>query len=89
MNRKALDRARARSLDKTRATRPTDVGRNPAARSLMPSHPMAAGVVRRSRALPMTGAQKNSVGRRSEWNDSVDYFTDPKWGKTVSDGINP
>jgi len=37
----------------------------------------------------MTGAQKNSVGRRSEGNDSVDYFTDPKWDKTVSDGINP
>jgi len=68
---------------------PGTVGTDPARRSPSPSHPMAAGVVRRSRALPMTGAQRNSIGQRSEWNRPVDFFTDPKWAKTVSDGINP
>jgi hypothetical protein len=61
------------------------VGIDPAARSAMPTHPMAAGVVRRSRALPMTGAQRNSEGRISEWTRSPDYFTDPAWAYTVSE----
>ena len=43
-----------------------------------------AGPVRRSRALKMTGAQRNSEGRRSEWSASPYYFTDPKWGATCS-----
>lgn len=32
----------------------------------------------------MTGAQRNSLGQRSEWNASMNYFTDPAWSLTVS-----
>lgn len=43
----------------------------------------AAGAIRRSRALKLTATQKNSEGRTSEWSMSPEFFTDPKWGKTV------
>lgn len=43
------------------------------------------GEVRRSRkATRMTGAQRNSVGQRSEWSRSPYYFTDPAWQWSVS-----
>ena len=32
----------------------------------------------------MTGAQRNSLGQRSEWSMSQNYFTDPAWSQTVS-----
>lgn len=65
--------------------RPTTPGTNPAMRTPGPSHPMAAGVVLRTRCAPMTGAQRNSLGRMSEWSRSPEYFTDPKWGWTVTE----
>lgn len=91
MNKAALTRARAASLARlpgTPRTKPT-IGTNPALRTAGPSHPMAAGVVKRTRCAPMTGAQKNSLGRTSEWAMSPEFFTDPKWGKTLTDGLNP
>lgn len=32
----------------------------------------------------MTGAQRNSLGQRSEWSMSQNYFTDSAWSQTVS-----
>lgn len=49
-----------------------------------PTPVYATGPVRRSTAIKMTATQRNSEGRTSEWNMSMDYFTDPKWGLTVS-----
>lgn len=58
------------------------VGTNPA---LRPGTVVTeSGHVRRSRAVKMTGAQRNSLGHPSEWNRPVDYFTDPAWDQTVS-----
>lgn len=91
MNRKALDRARAASkarLPGNPRTKPT-VGTNPALRTAGPTHPMAAGVVKRTRCAPMTAAQRDSTGKRSDWSRSPEFFTDPKWGRTLTDGINP
>lgn len=91
MNKAALKRARENSLarlpgnPRTKST----VGTNPAMRTDGPSHPMAAGVVKRTRCAPMTAAQRDSTGRLSDWSRSVDFFTDPKWGKTLTDGLNP
>lgn len=68
----------------TRSTTPTrTVGTNPGMRvetvvSMRPSHQ------RRPKAGKMTGAQRNSEGRRSEWAMTPYIFTDPKWGATCS-----
>lgn len=47
--------------------------------------PIRTGPIRRSTAVKMTATQRNSEGKSSEWNRSMDYFTDPKWGRTVSE----
>lgn len=62
---------------------PSTVGTNVAARpSTVVQH--CEGPVRRSRALKLTATQKNSdTGKSSEWNDSVSFFTCPKWDQTV------
>lgn len=94
-NKAALTRARAASRDKINSRlpgnprTPSTPGTNPALRSAMPSHPMAAGPIRRTTCAPMTAAQRNSEGRMSEWAMSPEFFTDPKWGRTLTDGINP
>lgn len=44
----------------------------------------ATGPVRRSTAVRMTAIQRNSEGKRSEWNDSTEFFTCPKWSQTVT-----
>lgn len=83
MNKRALDRARARSLARVSRNRNTGtLGTDPAKR-VLPIAPVL-GPVRRSRAVPMTGAQKDSTGRTSDWARSMDYFTDPKWDQTLS-----
>lgn len=56
-----------------------------AARPITPLTPI--GSVRRSSAVKMTGAQRNSEGRRSEWN-ATPYLrdavtTDAKWSRTL------
>ena len=91
MNKSRANLARiAERAGAIRSTAPTGtVGTNPALRSEAPSHPMAAGALRRTRCAPMTGAQRNSLGKRSEWAASPDYFTDPAWAFTVSDGRKP
>lgn len=89
MNRKALDRARAASKARLSTPRLSTPGTNPALRTPGPAHPMAAGPVKRTRCAPMTLAQRDSTGKRSDWSRSPEFFTDPKWGKTLSDGVNP
>lgn len=42
-----------------------------------------SGYVKRSRAVPLTATQRNSEGKRSEWSASPQFFTDPKWSRTV------
>lgn len=56
---------------------------NPALRQI--TTVTATGHVKRSTAVKMTATQRDSEGNRSAWNDSMDYFTDPKWGRTVSE----
>lgn len=52
---------------------------------LRPSMPMSGtGPIRRSRAVRMTGTQRNSEGQRSEWAMSQNCWTDPAWSRTVS-----
>lgn len=80
---------RARLTPQGTEHRPTTPGTNPAMRSMSPAHPMAAGPVRRSRCAPLTAMQRDSEGNLSAWNRPTDYFTDPKWSRTVSDGVNP
>lgn len=46
--------------------------------------PIATGPVRRTRCAPLTPMQRDSTGKRSAWNDSPTFFTDPAWGQTVS-----
>lgn len=41
----------------------------------------ATGPIRRSRAMKLTAAQKNDLGRASEWNRSTEFFTDARWSK--------
>ncbi len=57
------------------------VGRNLGARTS--TIVTATGHVKKTRAMKMTGAQKNSIGQRSEWSRSPEFFTDPKWSQTV------
>jgi hypothetical protein len=75
------------------ADRPTQpVGRNPGLRTqtfAAPSMP-----VRRTRAVPMTGAQRDSTGARSDWAKpaSLRPFTTPMtaaWSATVSNPPSP
>lgn len=77
------DRARAKSLKTVQAARvtPATPGTNPALRKQTVFRPSGAGI--RRHKCKMTGAQRNSEGRRSEWSMSPEYFTDPKWGKTA------
>lgn len=42
-----------------------------------------SGHVKRTKAMKMTGAQRNSIGKRSEWSASPQFFTDPRWSQTV------
>lgn len=52
---------------------------------LAPSTPIGAtGPVRRTRCAPMTAAQRDSTGKRSDWSASPYFFTDPKWSATCS-----
>lgn len=44
-------------------------------------NPSAPGPVRRARQYRGTAAQRDSAGRYSDWNKSVDFFTDPRWSK--------
>lgn len=67
--RRALDRATAQATGATRST--------VSVASLM------AGPGRKTKGTKMTATQRNSQGKPSEWNRSCDFFTDPKWGKTV------
>lgn len=52
---------------------------------LPPSQAVATGPIRRSRAVPMTAAQRDSTGRHSHWNRSASYFdaveVDRRWSK--------
>lgn len=48
-----------------------------------PAAPTAIGYVKRSSAAKLTGAQRNSLGKRSEWAASPEFFTDPKWSQTL------
>lgn len=48
-----------------------------------PTPVYATGPVRRSSAVKLTATQRNSEGRRSEWSASPEFFTDPKWSRTV------
>jgi hypothetical protein len=61
------------------------VALNPALRTLTEVKPSGVGI-RRSKAS-MTGAQRNSEGRRSEWSASMTckdrVATDAKWSQTV------
>lgn len=82
MNR-AVMAARAKAANRPKRTPGASPSTNPAMRTSTPvAH--CAGPVRRSRASKMTGAQRNSEGRRSEWNMTPYVFTDPKWGATCS-----
>lgn len=86
MNRNQKIRARraAKKADATPSIRPAT---NIAGRVQTVTAPCA--VVRRSTAVKMTGAQRDSRGKRSDWSRSAtgpSLFTDPKWGYTVSDG---
>jgi len=83
MNRRALDRARARSLAKTQVSRNRSVGTNLGARTSTVVTP-PVGAVRNRRGAKMTGAQRDSRGERSAWADSPYVFTDPKWDQTLS-----
>lgn len=74
-------RAALRSTDRPVLAPSTDLR----ARTLTVVKPSGAGI--RRRKCKMTGAQRNSEGRRSEWSlpmnlrDAV--ATDPKWSQTV------
>lgn len=83
MNRSVMAaRAAQNGLTQPRRNRGT-TGTDPSARpSTVIQH--CEGPVRRSTAMKMTGAQRNSEGRRSEWSASPEFFTDPKWSQTVS-----
>lgn len=63
------------------------VGTDPSLRT-MTLVTMRPSTQRRSRAGKMTGAQRNSEGRRSEWTLSQNNRDgrDPKWDRTVSQG---
>lgn len=52
--------------------------------------PSAPGPTRRTRAVSMSGAQRDSTGKRSDWSKSQNLqpWTTPKmtaWSRTVSD----
>lgn len=53
---------------------------------LAPSTPAPSGFVARRTRASMTGAQRNSEGRRSEWSLSQNNRDgrDPRWDSTVS-----
>lgn len=63
------------------------VSRNLLARAQTTTQPYGfTGTRRHGNKAKMTGAQRNSQGKRSEWNNSMyPDFTDPKWSRTVSD----
>jgi len=70
----------------------TRVSRNLALRPLTVTAP--AIPVRRTRAVPMTGAQRDSTGARSDWNKPCHLrpFTTPMtaaWSETVSNPASP
>lgn len=77
-----LERARAASLarrqSQTANARPV-LGASTDSLRIKPS-----GYVGRKGKACMTGAQRNSEGRRSEWSMSPEFWTDPKWSATVS-----
>lgn len=67
------------------AARAAANGRTGGHHSVMPPHmPRLRTVMRRSKAVKMTATQKNSQGRTSEWARSPEFFTDPKWDRTVT-----
>ena len=72
---------RARIAKRTAPSTPNDVAM---LRVHTPS--VATGPVRRTRAVSMAGAQRNSEGRRSEWSMSQNNRDgkDPRWSATVS-----
>jgi hypothetical protein len=76
----------ARTAGKTTGPRATgSTGTDLTARTLTVVKPSGVGI-RRSKAS-MTGAQRNSEGRRSEWTASMTcrdvVATDAKWSQTV------
>lgn len=77
-------RAALRSTDRPVLAPSTDLR----ARTLTVVKPSGAGI--RRRKCKMTGAQRNSEGRRSEWTASP-YIrdavaTDARWSRTVREG---
>lgn len=71
---------RARIVERAAANNRTGRHSSP----MPPAMPRLRTVGRRSSAVKMTAAQKNSQGRRSEWAMPSDFFTDPKWDRTVT-----
>lgn len=74
--------ARATQSGRTGANPSTRPGINISARTS--TIVTATGHVKRTTCAPMTPAQRNSEGKRSEWNASMYYWTDPAWSRTVS-----
>lgn len=67
------------------ASRAAANGRTGTRHSVMPpTMPRLRTVHRRSRGTKLTATQRNSEGRRSEWSASPEFWTDPKWSRTVS-----
>lgn len=64
----------------------------PKPRPDLPKHlQVTTGPVRRTRALPMTGAQRDSTGSRSDWSRSASIggslrpvIVDRRWSDTVT-----
>ncbi len=47
--------------------------------------PLRDGSYRARKSPKMTATQRDSTGKRSAWGASPTYWTDPAWGKTVSE----
>lgn len=90
MNRSQADRSviATRAATRTARTPGARPSTNPAVRTMTTVKPSGPGI--RKRKAKMTGAQRNSEGRRSEWTASP-YIrdavaTDARWSRTVREG---
>lgn len=85
MKRPQANRAVIAKRAKPRARATGSTGTDLRARTLTVVKPSGAGI--RKRKASMTGAQRNSEGRRSEWTASPyirdAVMTDAKWSRTV------
>ncbi len=77
--------AKARRSGATSSTRPI----GPVSTDLRARVPQVIqlrdGSYRARKSPKMTATQRNSEGKRSEWSASPTYWTDPAWGRTVSE----